>query len=292
MIQRAVYRQLTARPVLVVRKPASRLFHSTPGRLSEIQKTIVTDHSLPPNDVQARRQSVGKASLTDLFSLKERTVVITGAGRGLGITLASAVLDAGGDVVCLDVLSEPSELEWAAITKLAEETGRHAKYYQCDITKEDDVQCILATAGSQAEKRSKPVRGMINCAGVQQMVDAIDYPVDGFKRIMDINVTGSFVVAKHTARLMREAKNSGSIVFIASMSGQIANRVRVKFYHENSHLKYSLRDHHLQVSRESTVRHTTPPRLQYSKCAVLYPRNGDDMVSASTACRLAISAPQ
>ena len=150
---------------------------------------------------------------------------MTGAGRGLGITLASAVLDAGGDVVCLDVLPQPSEMDWAGITKIVEETGQNATYYQCDITREDHVQATLADAVSQAEKRRKPVRGLVSCAGIQQMVDAMDYPTDGFKRMLDVNVTGSFLVAKHTARLMRDAKNSGSIVFIASMSGQIANRV-------------------------------------------------------------------
>ncbi|KAH7374232.1 dehydrogenase with different specificitie [Cadophora sp. MPI-SDFR-AT-0126] len=223
-MRRTIHSQLLSHHSFKIRKPPLQLFQSTRKLSSDVPKTILTDHSLPSNDVQARRQAVKKTSLTDLFSLNERAVVITGAGRGLGITLASAVLDAGGDVVCLDVLPEPSELEWSAIMKLAEQTGRHAKYYQCDITNEEDVQGILAEAGSQAEKRSSPIRGLISCAGVQQMVDAIDYPLDGFKRILNINVTGSFVVAKHTARLMREAKNSGSIVFIASMSGQIANR--------------------------------------------------------------------
>jgi NAD(P)-dependent dehydrogenase (short-subunit alcohol dehydrogenase family) len=61
------------------------------------------------------------------------------------------------------------------------------------------------------------------------MTDAIDYPLDGFRRILEVNVTGSFLVAKHTARIMREEGTSGSIVFIASMSGQIANRVSRTF---------------------------------------------------------------
>lgn len=212
---------------------SSRLFHSTTTSPSELHRSIVPDHTLPPNDVQAH-QSARKTTIKDLFSLRERTVVITGAGRGLGITLASAVLDAGGDVVCLDVLPQPSEVEWAGITKIGEGTGRNATYYQCDITREEHVQATLADAVSKAEKRKKPIRGLISCAGVQQMVDAMDYPTDSFKRILDVNVTGNFLVAKHTARLMRDAKNSGSIVFIASMSGQIANRVR-RSHHSRKH---------------------------------------------------------
>ncbi len=228
-MQRVLIRHNAVRLAVVSRKPSSFLSQSTTTSPSALHRSLVPDHTLPPNDVQAR-QPARKPSFKDLFSLAERTVVITGAGRGLGLTLASAVLDAGGDVVCLDVLPQPSEVEWDGITKIGEETGRHATYYQCDIAKEEHVQAALANAASQAEKRKKPVRGLISCAGIQQMVDAMDYPIDGFRRILDVNVTGSFLVAKHTARLMRDAKNSGSIVFIASMSGQIANRVRSSHY--------------------------------------------------------------
>ena len=99
-------------------------------------------------------------------------------------------------------------------------------YHQCDITKEEQVRTILTKAASEASERGKPIRGLISCAGIQQMVDALDYPVNDFKRILDVNVTGSFVVAKHIAGLIRDANSSGSLVMIASMSGQIANRVR------------------------------------------------------------------
>ena len=151
--------------------------------------------------------------------------MVTGAGRGLGITLASAVLDAGGDVVCLDVLPQPSEVEWTALQAPKKYSGQ-ATYHQCDITKEEQVRSILTKAASEAVERGKPIRGLVSCAGIQQMVDALDYPVDDFKRILEVNVTGSFVVAKQIAGLMKDAKSSGSLVLIASMSGQVANRVR------------------------------------------------------------------
>jgi NAD(P)-dependent dehydrogenase (short-subunit alcohol dehydrogenase family) len=98
-------------------------------------------------------------------------------------------------------------------------------YYQGDITDEDAIVQIFAEAAEEAQKRGKPIRGLISCAGIQHMKDAIDYPLENFRKILEVNVTGSFLVAKYAARLMREEKNTGSIVFIASMSGQIANRV-------------------------------------------------------------------
>lgn len=214
------------RLVVAHRQPSSfRFLSATTSLPAGLKKSITPDHTLPPRSDGQTRQPARRLPPKDLFSLEGRTVVLTGAGRGLGITLASAVLDAGGDVVCLDVLPQPSETEWASISKIAQETGQKATYHQCDITNEEDVQATLAKAAAQAEESGKAIRGLVTCAGINHVVDAIDYPLDGFKKVLDVNVTGSFLVAKHTARLMRDAKNSGSIVFVASMSGQIANRV-------------------------------------------------------------------
>lgn len=165
----------------------------------------------------------------NLFSLKDRTVVVTGAGRGLGITLAAAVLEAGGDVVCLDILPEPSKTEWANLALLQKGSDLSATYHNCNVTDETSIETTLAEAADVAKARGKPIRGLIHCAGIQQMMDAIEYPLNDFKKILDVNVTGSFLLAKHTARIIRDAGNQGSLVMIASMSGQIANRVRIPF---------------------------------------------------------------
>jgi NAD(P)-dependent dehydrogenase (short-subunit alcohol dehydrogenase family) len=187
-------------------------------------ESVVSDTTLPPKTPESS-QTPANSTVPNLFSLRDRTIVVTGAGRGLGITLALAVLEAGGNAVCLDILPEPSETEWRRISQLRERSGLNATYHQCDATDEEHVQRVLATAALRADKRKQPIRGLIHCAGIQQMVDAIDYPLDGFRRILDVNVIGSFIMAKHTARLMKEAGVGGSLVFIASMSGQIANRV-------------------------------------------------------------------
>lgn len=148
------------------------------------EERIVGDNIVPPRDVVSTIKKDGSRKFSQgLFSLEGRTIVVTGAGRGLGITLASAVLAAGGDVVCLDVLPQPSKEEWTSLTEAGQNSG-HAQYYQCDITQESDVESILKIAASEAKGRNKPIRGLISCAGIQQMVDAIDYPIKDFQRIL------------------------------------------------------------------------------------------------------------
>jgi len=226
IMQKALFHRNALRQTVVLasRRPLLNRFISTTASSPVADEQIVRDHTLPPKDVRLSSRVSAARSGSSLFSLDGRTVVVTGAGRGLGITLASAVLDAGGDVICLDVLPKPSEVEWSALT-VSENHKGHATYYQCDITKEEQVRTILTRAASEASERKNPIRGLISCAGIQQMVDAIDYPVNDFKRILEVNVTGSFIVAKHIAGLIKDAKSSGSLVMIASMSGQIANRV-------------------------------------------------------------------
>lgn len=196
--------------------------------------SVVSDIDLPSN-IPESRQSAANVPIEKAFGLNGRTVIITGAGRGLGITLAVAVLESGADAICLDILPEPSAAEWEIITKLQKSTGVRASYHRCDITNEEAVEKVITECGEEARQRGKPVKGMISCAGIQQMVDAIDYPMDGFRRIMEVNVAGSFLISKYTARLLRDQGMGGSIVLIASMSGQIANRVsHLKLYHQIS----------------------------------------------------------
>ncbi|KAL3491886.1 NAD(P)-binding protein [Aspergillus germanicus] len=159
-----------------------------------------------------------------LFTLSRRTIAITGGGRGLGITLAAAVLEAGGDVACLDLLPVPSPEEWVHIQKLATAQGLQATYTQCDITDEVATQAALENIAAVGLERGMPLRGAITCAGIQQMVPALEYPVDMWRKMLDVNVVGTFIPAKHCARIFKEQGTPGSIVMIASMSGQIANR--------------------------------------------------------------------
>ncbi|KAF9890845.1 hypothetical protein FE257_005416 [Aspergillus nanangensis] len=184
--------------------------------------SIALDNTTPA--IPASLQNPAVARTSDLFSLGGRTVMITGGARGLGIVLAAAVIEAGGDVACLDLLAEPSAEEWAALQKLATSRGLLATYAKCDITNEEATEEALRKIAADAMQRGMPLRGVITCAGIQQMVPALEYQIEGWRKMLDVNVIGTFIPAKHCARIFKEQGTPGSIVMIASMSGQIANR--------------------------------------------------------------------
>ncbi|TVY51038.1 D-arabinitol 2-dehydrogenase [ribulose-forming] [Lachnellula cervina] len=191
--------------------------------MGSIEAQVVSDITLP-NHIPESAQTPSQAPVPRLFSLEGRTIAITGAGRGVGINLAAAVLEAGGHAACIDVLPEPSPVEWASLQKLAKSSNLTISYHKCDITSEESISGTLDTIAKEALEVKAPLHGTIACAGIQQKAPAVDYPIDGFRRIMEVNVTGTFLTIKHSARIFMEQKIPGSIVMIASMSGQVANR--------------------------------------------------------------------
>ncbi|CAI0642040.1 D-arabinitol 2-dehydrogenase [Colletotrichum fructicola] len=188
----------------------------------------VSDMDLPAEPVhpkpEAKDPLASSVATPQLFSLANKTIVITGGGRGLGITFALAVLEAGGHAACLDILPEPAAVEWAHLAKLAKANNLSVTYHKCDITDEPATEKIFNQIADEADQRGAPFWGAIACAGIQQKIPALEYPVADFERIQKVNVVGVFVTAKQAARVLVGRKSKGSILLISSMSGEIANR--------------------------------------------------------------------
>jgi NAD(P)-dependent dehydrogenase (short-subunit alcohol dehydrogenase family) len=109
------------------------------------------------------------------------------------------------------------------ISSKATQCGLRASYHKCDVADDGQVIELFATV---AKELRFPLTGIVTCAGIQQMIPVLEYPAAQFRRVLDINVTGTFLVAQEAAKLFRSQKVSGSIVMVSSMSGNIANKVK------------------------------------------------------------------
>lgn len=67
--------------------------------------------------------------------------------------------------------------------------------------------------------------GLMACAGIQQETPALDYTAEDANRMFEVNVTGTFMTAQAVAKQMIRFGNGGSMAFVGSMSGTVANRV-------------------------------------------------------------------
>ncbi|GAT25827.1 short-chain dehydrogenase [Aspergillus luchuensis] len=182
--------------------------------------------------------------VADLFRLDDRTIIITGATGFLGTTLAIAILESGGDVVCLDLAPVQNSPDWRTsfpIFQLNQREGsasnqrpitdkveaaatahaRQLTYYPLDVTDESGVE---KTFTQFIPTLRYPLKGLVACAGLSRNGPATEFPVSSFRRMLDTNVTGTFLIAQAAAREMLRTNTTGSMVFVASMSGYVSNK--------------------------------------------------------------------
>ncbi|KAJ9150895.1 Gluconate 5-dehydrogenase [Pleurostoma richardsiae] len=156
-----------------------------------------------------------------LFSLSARTIIVTGATGGMGLSVIKAILQAGADVIAIDREESPKSVSWDDVQATADKTGTSLSYWNCDISDLDTTYASFEKAVSIARF---PLRGLVNCAGIGIIGPSISFPIATAKRIIDVNLVGTLVCAQAAARLVEKHSLSASFVFIASMSGYIVNK--------------------------------------------------------------------
>jgi len=176
------------------------------------------------------------------FNLVDRVVLISGGARGLGLTQAEALLEAGAKglylfsllslrgipphltsviVYALDRLEKPSPGFYEAQARATNNLGTSLHYRQIDVRDEAKLHAAVQTIADENGR----LDGLIAAAGINEEHTALEYTAADFNKMMEINVTGAFLTAQAAARQMVKLGKGGSIVMIASMSGTIANRV-------------------------------------------------------------------
>jgi len=159
-------------------------------------------------------------SQTELFSLKGKTALVTGALGLIGKEHCRALLDAGAKVVVSDMDNDLS-------IAFAEQFGDKAMGIGINITDPDS----LVSARDQIFKRFGTVDVLVNNAAINDMVENPtnkaeqskfeNYPLELFRKVMDVNVTGMFLTSQIFGKDMAE-KGGGSIINIASTYGIVA----------------------------------------------------------------------
>lgn len=168
-------------------------------------------------NASAPQPSTKPKNFLERFSLNGKVAIVTGGARGLGYSMAEGLCSVGAEaIVILDV---SMELGLDAAKRLHEAYGVKSQFYKADVRDETSVNEIM---DSVAEEFGH-IDVVVNSAGVADLVHAEDYPADKFRRVVDINLNGSFLVSQAAARYMISQGTGGTIVFIASMSGHIVN---------------------------------------------------------------------
>ncbi|KAB1088585.1 SDR family oxidoreductase [Neorhizobium galegae] len=139
-----------------------------------------------------------------------RSVVVTGAGSGIGLSTTELLIEAGWHVLAVD-------RDAAALDRLMERLGNRAGLLTTvllDITDEK----AIADLADRCQALQSPLQALVNSAGIGSNVRFADTTTDQLRRIYEVNVVGAFALSQALAPIMRE-NGGGSIVHIASVSG-------------------------------------------------------------------------
>ncbi len=152
--------------------------------------------------------------------VNDSVAVVTGGASGLGLATTKALIADGATVVIIDLPSSNGEA-------VAKELGDRARFAPADVTDEAAVVAALDLAESLG-----PLRVAVNCAGIGNAVKTVSkkgaFPLDGFKKVIDVNLIGTFNVIRLAAERISKTEpvdgERGVIINTASVAafdGQI-----------------------------------------------------------------------
>lgn len=150
--------------------------------------------------------------INDLFSLKGKNALVTGATHGLGMAMATALAKAGATLIVNDIMKEKLD---AALEEYRK-NGIIVHGYVFDVTDEKSVKIHI----ERIEKEVGPIDILINNAGIIKRIPMIDMEVSDWEQVIKIDLTGPFIVSKQVGKYMIQRK-AGKIINICSMMSEL-----------------------------------------------------------------------
>ena len=153
--------------------------------------------------------------VTASFDLSGRVALVTGSSRGIGHAIAAGLAEAGARIVLNGM--DRDRLETAR-SSLAQHFGADRVLAEAfDVTDEPSV----VEAVDRIDSLAGSIDILVNNAGIQHRQPLVDVSVDDWNRVMDINVTGAFIVGRAVAKRMI-ARGAGKIINICSVQTDLA----------------------------------------------------------------------
>lgn len=146
----------------------------------------------------------------DLFDLTGKVAIVTGGGRGLGQQIAEGFAEAGANVV---VCSRKYDA-CAEVSEKLKQLGVDSFAIKCDVSNPEDVKNVV----EKTVERFGRIDILVNNSGASWGALVEEMPLEAWQKVMNVNVTGTFLMSQAVGKVMIEQK-SGKIINIASVAG-------------------------------------------------------------------------
>jgi gluconate 5-dehydrogenase len=146
----------------------------------------------------------------DLFRLDGKTAIVTGGGRGLGATIAEAFAEAGANVVLCSRKFQACQ----EISEQLKQKGVKTLALACDVTNQENVKNVV----QKTLEEFGTIDILVNNSGATWGAPVVDMPLEAWQKVMDVNVTGTFLMSREVGKTMIK-QGSGKIINVASAAG-------------------------------------------------------------------------
>ncbi len=149
--------------------------------------------------------------LSDLFNLKGKVALVTGGGRGIGKFISTGLAEAGADLI---ITSRKMKNLEASAEELSKEFKVQVFPIACDMSQEEDIKAMLKTAIQKFPR----IDILVNNAGATWGAPTLDYPLEKWDYVFNVNVRAVWILTQKMANLMKDW-GGGTIINIASTAG-------------------------------------------------------------------------
>ena len=170
---------------------------------------------------------------TKLFDLTGKNALITGGTHGIGMAIATGLAEAGATIIINDVVRERLD---AARDEYAK-NGIHIHTYVLDVTDEDAVESTIPVI----EEEVGPIDILVNNAGIIMRVPILEMEAKDFRQVLDVDLTGPFIMGKAVARGMVK-RGHGKIINMCSMMSELGRNTVSAYAAAKGGLKMLIRN--------------------------------------------------
>lgn len=165
-----------------------------------------------------------KKSIHELcFGIEGQTAIVTGASSGIGVTFTEALAEAGANVVIC--ARRAQKLEEVA-KEIEQNNDVEIIPVSADVTIEKEMEKVVDTAIAKFNS----LEIIVNNAGIADIDESVKMPIERWRKVIDVNLTGVFLSARLAAREMIK-KNYGKVINIGSIYGEVGDRFHAAPYY-------------------------------------------------------------